>query len=67
MSKCENPNELIKCRIFELMKGQINKKSRKPPKAYSHPIHHHHHARGLWTEGCLIRVNFPKPWHSRQG
>ncbi len=51
----EWPNVRVRCRIFELMKGRNNKKSRKPSKAYSHPIHHRHRARGLSMEGCHVR------------
>jgi hypothetical protein len=48
-------NEWVRCRIFELVKVQSNKKNLKPPKAYLHSIHHHHHARGLSIEGCHLR------------
>jgi hypothetical protein len=50
-------NEWVRCKIFELVKGWNNKKGWKPPKAYSHPIHHRHHARDhcakrISTKGC---------------
>jgi hypothetical protein len=45
----------VRCRIFELMKGRSNKKSRKCPKAYLRPIHRHHRARGLSRECCCAR------------
>ncbi len=48
-------SEWVRCRIFELMKGQSNKKGQKPPKAYSHPIRHHHCAKGLLTKGCCTK------------
>jgi hypothetical protein len=53
-------SEWIRCRIFELVRSQSNKRSQKPPKAYSNPIHHHHdarncHAKGLSMEGCCAK------------
>jgi hypothetical protein len=48
----------VRCRIFELMRGQSNKKNLKPPKAYLRPIHHHHRVRGLSIEGCHVRGAF---------
>ncbi len=53
-------SEWVRCRIFELVKGQSNKRSQKPPKAYLHPIYHHHYekdhrAKGLFTEGYHAR------------
>ncbi len=53
-------SEWVRCRIFELVKGQNNKRSQKPPKAYLHPNHHchhvrNHHAKGLSTKGCHVR------------
>jgi len=48
-------SEWVRCRIFELVSSWSNKDSRKPPKAYSHPIHHRHRARGLSMEGCCVR------------
>jgi hypothetical protein len=47
-------SEWVMCRIFEL-KGRNNNKNRKPPKAYSCPIHHHHHPKELSTKGCHAR------------
>jgi hypothetical protein len=48
-------SEWFRRRVFELMKGQNNKKSRKPPKAYLHPIHHQDRVKGLSTKGCHAR------------
>ncbi len=53
-------SEWVRCKIFELMKGQSNKKSWKPLKAYSHPIHCHRcvknrRAKGSSIEGCHAR------------
>jgi hypothetical protein len=49
-------DEWVRCRIFELVKGWSNKRSRKPPKANLHASHHCHcekdrHAKRLLTKG----------------
>jgi hypothetical protein len=49
-------SEWVRCKIFELVRGQNNKRNQKPLKAYLCPIHCHcharnHHAKGPSTKG----------------
>jgi hypothetical protein len=46
----------VKCKIFELMKGQNKKKNQKPLYYYSCPIHHCCRARFHRARGSLMKV-----------